>query len=529
VIRPRHAVRAFVAAEALLAVGYFALPPSVGKAACHTALGVAPVAAVVVGVRLFRPRQPLAWYLLAAGQLLFVTGDTVNNIHTWVLRTGTSSVADPLYLAVYPLQVAGLLLLVRARTPGRDRASLIDAVIVATGVGLLAWVFLIVPYVREPGLALPQRLIAIAYPLGDVLLLAMATRLWRTGSDSQASRLLTVGLLALLAGDTVYGLRELTDGWVAGSPLDLIWLGYYLGLGLAALHPSMRALSEPATPPPPRLSRQRRTLLTAATLMAPATLVIQSLRHEPVNIGVNAVATVVLFTLLTTRMTDLAGEAARQQEREAALARTVAAAQQERQRLAADLHDGPVQELTAMGLQLDRAGQRFAAGDQESADALVEDLREALGKQIADLRRLLADLWPPALDQHGLADALRLHATSFTQQTGIDVDLDVQVEQRPSGTVETTVYRVVQEALTNVAKHAQARHVQVRVAAGRDGVQLLVGDDGGGFDPAEAAGLLAGGHYGLAGMRERVELVGGRLEISSAPQQGTVIRVTLGA
>jgi signal transduction histidine kinase len=498
---------AFVVVEAVGAAAYFAIPPSAAKVACYAVLGLAPVAALLVGVRRYRPRQPLAWQLLAAGQLLFAVGDAINNTDAWLRLTPTpAAVVDPLYLAVYPLQAAGLVLLVRARTPGRDRASLIDAVIIATGVGLLAWEFLVVPHVREPGLPLPQRLVAIAYPLGDLLLLAVAVRV----------------------GDTVYGLSQFTGGWMAGSPLDLIWVGYYLGLGSAALHPSMRSLSEPTTPRPPRLSWPRRIVLTGATLMAPAMLIVQSLRGERLDVGVNAVGTAVLFVLLTSRLADMAGEAARQQERERALAGIVSATQQERRRLAADLHDGPVQQLTAMLLRLERQGMQLAAGNVAAAQATLGQLQAALREQIGSLRGHLAELWPPALEQYGLEGALRMLADGVAERADVHVDLDLQVEQRPGPTVEAVVYRVVQEALTNVAKHAKASNVRVRLVAGRDGLSLLVRDDGVGLDPAEAARLPDGEHFGLVGMRERVELVGGRWELSSGPDEGTVIRVALG-
>ncbi len=123
VIRPSRAIRAFVAAEALAAVGYFGPPPTAAKAACYAVLGAAPVVALVAGVRRYRPAQPLAWHLLAAGQGLFILGDTVNNLDAWVLRGATpSSLVDPLYLAVYPLQAAGLLLLIRS-APGPRAAT----------------------------------------------------------------------------------------------------------------------------------------------------------------------------------------------------------------------------------------------------------------------------------------------------------------------------------------------------------------------------------------------------------------------
>jgi hypothetical protein len=136
---------------------------------------------------------------------------------------------------------------VGGRAPDRDAASLIDATIITTGVGMLSWVFLIGPYARLPDLSLSQRLVSIAYPLGDLLLLAVAVRLWRAGGAGvTSSRLLAFGLFALMASDTVYALSLLNSDWQIGGPIDAAWILYYVALGLAALHPSMVSLSEPA-------------------------------------------------------------------------------------------------------------------------------------------------------------------------------------------------------------------------------------------------------------------------------------------
>ena len=523
-------LRLFLGAEVLFTLGYFLLPPSGLKAASYAGLGLAAAAALVVGARTFKPRQSLAWYLLAGGLFSLAAGDTINNSYEWVFKTEAPfpSPADAVYLAFAPLLATGLLLLVRARTPGRDRTSLIDAVIIGTGAGLLSWIFLIVPYVRAPDLTLLQRLISIYYPVLDVILLAVAARLWRAGSQSTAAfRLLTVGLLGLLVGDTVYGLSQLTIGWVPGGAVDLMWILFYVGLGAAALHPSMRSLSEKAPAPTPRLTWQRRILLTGATLMAPAMLVIQAARHQPIDIGVNAAGTVVLFVLLTARMTSLAGQAARQQERELALAKVLDAAQQERIRLAADLHDGPVQELTALSYGLERVDRRLETQGPDAARVLLGEQKVQLTEVTRTLRNLLSELRPPALDEHGLAGALKLYGGAFAKQANLNISVDAQVEHRPAPEVETIVYRVTQEALTNVSRHAQARHVWIRLAAEEHTVDLTIRDDGIGFDPAQAARLLKDGHYGLAGMRERVELGGGRLDLDSRPGEGTTIGVAL--
>ena len=313
--------RIFLAVELLLGVTYFLLPDSLLRAVVYCSLGLGMVVAVVVGTRLYWPSRPLAWYLIAAGQLSFTVGDAINYTYQWVLEVEPPypSVADAFYLACYAMLAGGLLLLVRERAPGRDLASLIDATIVTTGVGLLSWVFLIGPNVRVPDLVLSQRLVSIAYPLCDVLLVAVAVRLWRTGgSGTVASRLLTVGLVALLAADTVDGLSLPGGGWDAGGSVDATWIVFYLGVGLAALHPSMVSLSEPS-PPNSRLTRTRLALLAGASLMAPAVLVIQTLRDEPIDVGVIAGGSVVLFLLTLARMGGLASEVAMQTERKGAM------------------------------------------------------------------------------------------------------------------------------------------------------------------------------------------------------------------
>ena len=161
--------------------------------------------------------------------------------------------------------------------------------------------------------------------------------------------------------------------------------------------------------------------------------------------------------------------------------------------------------------------------------ALLGEQKAHLTEVTRTLRNLLSELRPPAIDEHGLAGALKLHGDAFAKQAKTSVDLDAQVDHRPAPEVETIVYRITQEALTNVAKHAQAERVWIRLTADHDAVDLTIRDDGIGFDTAQASRLLNDGHFGLAGMRERVELGGGRLDLDSQPGHGTTIHVALPA
>src|SRR6266545_3377768 len=143
--------------------------------------------------------------------------------------------ADGLYLSHYPLFVAGLVLLLRRRSPGRDRDGLLDALIVTTGIGLLAWVFVLGPYVRTAGLSLPARVVSLAYPLMDLLVGAVAARLAvGGGARPPAWWLLLASLVGLLAADGQYALAQLHGTYQTGAALDAGWLLSYVGLGAAA-------------------------------------------------------------------------------------------------------------------------------------------------------------------------------------------------------------------------------------------------------------------------------------------------------
>src|SRR5581483_7822382 len=179
-----------------------------------------------------------------------------------------------------------------------DRASLLDALMITVGVGLLSWIFLIGPNVRGSG-DLLARLTAAAYPLGDVLLLAMLAHLWSAGGlHNPAGRLLAVGTLGTLVADSVYGLANLHTGWnwSDGNPFDLGWILFYSCWGAAALHPSMRELSERRLAAPPRTSGARLVLLGVVSLIAPVALLVESVAGRPVD--ASAVAAVASFTFL---------------------------------------------------------------------------------------------------------------------------------------------------------------------------------------------------------------------------------------
>jgi signal transduction histidine kinase len=199
------------------------------------------------------------------------------------------------------------------------------------------------------------------------------------------------------------------------------------------------------------------------------------------------------------------------------LRRVVEGQELERRRLARELHDETGQALTSILLGLKGLEER--SKDPASRGAM-EELRELVVSTLQDVRRLAVELRPSALDDFGLVAALERLTASFAEQTGISVDFQTALaDERLPEEVETALYRIVQESLTNVVKHAQARRVSILLARKDGAVKAVVEDDGQGFDPAEQTD----GGYGLMGMRERLALLGGRLEVESGRDGGTTI------
>lgn len=206
------------------------------------------------------------------------------------------------------------------------------------------------------------------------------------------------------------------------------------------------------------------------------------------------------------------------------LRQSLHAAEAERRRWARELHDDTLQALGALKVMLSSA----LRGDDETAlrDAVAAAVEET-GEQIAGLRSLITELRPAALDDLGVGPALASLVQRAAAVHGVDVALEVGLDEdagRLSDEVETAVYRLVQEALSNVGKHARAQRAEVRVEERGGRVCVEVTDDGVGFDPASPA---AG--FGLVGMRERVELAGGTLSVGPAEVRGTRVRAELPA
>jgi hypothetical protein len=285
---------------------YFLLPSSAWQNVGYVVSNTVGLTAVVIGTRRGRPRSRSAWRLLAifpaftaAGNVVWLVNDNVLHIDPF------PSWGDLFFLGGYLMLAAGLLQMVRMRTHGHDRASVIDAGIVTTGFAVASWVFVLSPLLSQED-TLAARTVALAYPAGNVLVLAVGVRLF-SGSAARgtAYRLLGLNLLVQLTADTAFGVFNLAGTYHTGHPVDALQLAYNLGWGVVALHPAMGELTRPQPAGDPAVGRSRLMILTLASLIAPAVLVWQVAADHLVDLLVTAAGAVVLFLLVVVRMAGL--------------------------------------------------------------------------------------------------------------------------------------------------------------------------------------------------------------------------------
>ena len=217
----------------------------------------------------------------------------------------------------------------------------------------------------------------------------------------------------------------------------------------------------------------------------------------------------------------------RDEDRTRIMRRTNAAIEAERNRIARDLHDGPVQGVSAASLSLEAALLMIKAGETERGLEVMGKIRGELAEEADALRRLMSGLRPPVLEERGLIPALRETLTRFGTEHEIVTEFNGNLHQQLPQDLETLAYRVVQEALSNAGKHAQASRMTVQVDADGSQLRIEVTDDGVGFDAGRAREYLRMGRVGLASMRERVELASGTFVVHATPGKGTTIRATL--
>jgi diguanylate cyclase (GGDEF)-like protein/PAS domain S-box-containing protein len=400
---------AYLALGAVLCALYACVAPFAGSAPLMNLIGFTPVAAILLAIRRHRPASVAPWWCFAIGWALFFCGDLYTYSYPRLLgkEVPFPSMGDGAYLLVYPALMAGLVLLVRRRSPEGDRAGAIDSLIMTLGLALISWVALIAPNLHAD-LGPLGKAVSVAYPLGDVLLLAAAIRLAvDTGRRQPSFYFLAASLVSLLVTDFAYGLVTLHGDYHGQVALDVGWIAAYLLWGAAALHPSMRDLERATPGREARLTPLRLGLLTAASLIAPALEVSQELHDGNRDALVVVAASVVLFGLVVARMAGLVRQhersVARQRILTAAGADLVAATRPEELSRAA-LHAARALAGSGSAVLLclvEDGGLVVAASEGEAARAGRRLARAAAAELLAGEED--GTLEPPLLDALGLA------------------------------------------------------------------------------------------------------------------------------
>jgi diguanylate cyclase (GGDEF)-like protein len=294
--------RVYLGVGLIVVVGYYAVPMGIAADVLYVAIGLSCVAAICVGVRIHQPARRSPWYVMAAGQLLWTIGDAVDSWYVDVSKTSVfPSAADAFYLAAYPILAAALVLLIRRRRTGRDTAGLLDSAIVTAGLGVLSWVLLARPTVTEAHLSIAASAVELAYPVADILLIGLLIRLVTTpGGRTPAFRLLMAAVALLVFGDTAADIVDLASA--STHSFDFLWLLSYLCWGAAALHPSMRTLSDPAPDSVLMFSSRRLVVMTVATLVAPGTLAVELMLNSRIDGWAIVAGSVILILLVVARM-----------------------------------------------------------------------------------------------------------------------------------------------------------------------------------------------------------------------------------
>ncbi|HEU4693137.1 MAG TPA: ATP-binding protein, partial [Vicinamibacterales bacterium] len=280
---------------------------------------VVAITSVLVGVYRYRPSAPQAWLLIGGGLVLFLIADVIWGVYKTLGRDPFPSVADVFYLGAYPFFAAGLVVAtIRRRGYGVDVRATIDAAIVTVICGYYAWVGIVMPVVNDDMLTPYERIVTILYPAADMLLLAVAARFLIGSSwNMRALRIFVAGLFLLFMGDVIFARNS------AGLQYETLWdsmlLAGILMMGVAALDPSMRALTEEPGDPWARSDKVRRVLIACAVMVPPLVLAWQQLQGQPLYLSAHLTAIVALTLLVAARFGLMAAGAEKSAAREATL------------------------------------------------------------------------------------------------------------------------------------------------------------------------------------------------------------------
>jgi len=309
----------YVAVAAVSLIAYFTLPQP-AAAVAFTAGSILPLVGIAIGLRINGPRDIRPWLLLAAGQAAFLVADV-----TWFLAYLPAEIApaiphvsDLLYLTGYPLLAGGVVLFIRARQPRYRLTAAIDALLIGVAAINVLWLLAIDGVFHDETLALAERGVLIAYPIGDVIILSAAAYLLLSGRQAKGAFYMLVASLTLLwLGDLVYPL--VADETLAANLSDGLWMISYALFGLTALVASMRNLTERSDAPTAPEATRRLVLIGAVVSVVPAFAVYQKFVNDHQDLAVTGISGAIVIVAILIRMRELAAVHSRIESRYASL------------------------------------------------------------------------------------------------------------------------------------------------------------------------------------------------------------------
>ncbi len=289
---------------AVAAVYFLVETTSLSKLVLYNGLGLTAVVATLYGIRKNQPENRKAWYLIAAAMGTFLTADIVYYVLELVHDEAPyPSIADAFYLGMYPIMCLGLLSLLRSVSPGRDVAGLIDAALVAVATFAVLGILVMDTYVTDDSVTFMERIISIAYPVMDVLLVAVAARLMAAVHLKQPTfAFMTAGLVSLATADTIYGIMNTAGSYSTGGWPDPLWIAFYVLLAAGALHPSMGDSIEARDNTLATITKPRLGMLFLVVFAVP---LIDLIWGEPFDKWLTTIASLIMFSLVLVRLMGL--------------------------------------------------------------------------------------------------------------------------------------------------------------------------------------------------------------------------------
>jgi diguanylate cyclase (GGDEF)-like protein len=377
----------YLVVGATVSIAVTLMPVGLVRTLLYAVVGTSGVVAVVVGVHRNLPTQRRTWHWIAAGNISWILGDAVSLWYSDVAARPLPSPCQLPFVVAYLLLVRGLLKLTPARGSARRLTSLLDASIVAGAVGLVSWVFLIQPSWALGGEAVLDRMIDVAYPIGDVVLFAVGMRLVTShGRRTGATRLLAAALGALLVSDALMAVPEVVPGLGAWAPTFRGgWLLGFVLWGATALHPAVRVLACPAVKRDSSMLVGRLTVTSLAVLIGPAIIAGQLIVGTPLDVWPVVVGSTVLVFLVLLRMAGVIRELGDEAERFSRLANSDAVTGLANRRRyvehLGELLAEPPPDATLLLVDLERFGQINDALGYGIGDALLR----AVGRRLTAL------------------------------------------------------------------------------------------------------------------------------------------------